>query len=75
VRPDTEPNIHAKRIMAGAAALTAAAAVVHGVVWLAFHAPTVALGAFILSFVGVGCYALGVVALEMTPSINGKGSE
>jgi len=63
MRPDTEPNVHAKRIMAGAFVLVAAAVAVR----VGSHFPTLALGVALTGVVTFGCYVIGLVALELSP--------
>lgn len=65
MRPDTEPNEHAQRIMAGAAVLTAGLLFSHLAFWTIANAPTVALGIAVLSMATGVCYVLGTVALDV----------
>lgn len=67
MRPDTEPNKHAKRIMAGAFALTIATLLVKGYFWLLANAKAIAIIGTGFVFVIIACYAIGTIALVMTP--------
>jgi tryptophan-rich sensory protein len=63
MRPDTEPNQHAKRIMAGAFALFVVAVITFAWEWLLAHSSTLAVGVAIVGIAGVFCYVLGYIVL------------
>jgi len=65
-----EINVHAKRIITGAAVLSAGLVAVRGYAWLAYHHTTIALAPPILAAIAIACYMLGVVGLEIIPEIN-----
>lgn len=65
MRPDTEPNPHAKRIMAGAAIITAIVGLARGIGWLSNHYPTFGLAAFLFGMALISCYVFGILALDV----------
>jgi len=73
MRPDTEPNPHAKRIMAGAAALTVAALGVRGATWVSVNYPFAGRAAMVLVCATVACYTVGTVVMAMTPGNDERG--
>lgn len=73
MRPDTKPNPHAKRIMAGAAVLTTVALGIRAAAWLSTNYPLAARGALILACSTVVCYAVGTIGLTMAPGNDERG--
>jgi len=59
MRPDTEPNIHAQRIMVGAVLFTAVVALGSIAEWSANNYPTIFAGVLIVSVAAFMCYLVG----------------
>jgi len=70
MRPDTEPNKHAKRIMAGAFVLSVSLGTVHGAVWLWVNYTTVAIAIGWIASTAIICHILGTIALDVYGNIS-----
>jgi hypothetical protein len=65
MRPDTEANPHAARVMAGAAVITIVVLGVHTSFWFVEHYATIALGTALVGGAGIASYIVGAIVLDV----------